>query len=100
MVMVEQNFFLYKGYQLVRSGNCLYYGYMSDPYVTMIQVIHQDKSGNIPVADLLQVYQLSTNENKSIQTAKRPSLYAALDLARAWLSRAEQETTQQKDTKA
>lgn len=98
--MVEQNFFLYKGYPLVRSGNCLYYGYMSDPYVTMIQVIHQDKSGNIPVADLLQVYQLSTNENKSIQTAKRPSLYAALDLARAWLSRAEQETSQQKDTKA
>ncbi len=95
--MVEQDFFLYKGYPLVRSGSCLYYGYMSDPYVTMIQVIHQDKSGNIPVADLLQVYQLSTNENKSIQTAKRPSLYAALDLARAWLFRAEQETKQQKD---
>ena len=63
---MEQNFFLYKGYPLVRSGKCLYYGYMSDPYVVMIQVIHQEQSGSVPVADLLQVYQLSTNENKRL----------------------------------
>ena len=29
----------YKGYPLVRNGNQLYYGYMSDPYVIFIQIL-------------------------------------------------------------
>ena len=53
----------------------------------MIRVTKKDTSGVIPVASELQVYDLSTDENKSLRTAKRPSLYAALDLAATWLSR-------------
>lgn len=92
---MEQHFFLYKGYPLVRSGNSIYYGYMSDPYVVMMQIVHQDKTGVIPCADKIRIYQLSTDETRSpmdrtIQKSQRPSLYEALDLAAAWLHRAEQ----------
>ena len=78
---MEQNFLFYKGYPLVRSGDCFYYGYMCEPHVIMIRVTKKDTSGVIPIASELQVYDLSTDENKSLRTAKRPSLYAALDLA-------------------
>lgn len=84
---MEQNFLFYKGYPLVRSGDCFYYGYMCEPHVIMIRVTKKGTSGVIPVASELQVYDLSTDENKSLRTAKRPSLYAALDLAATWLSR-------------
>jgi hypothetical protein len=92
MGIVEQEIFLYKGYPLVRNGSCIYYGYMSDPSVVMMRVKHQSQHSGIPVADQIQIYQLSTDENRSVRTAKRPSLYAALDLAAAWLHRAEQES--------
>lgn len=84
---MEQNFLFYKGYPLVRSGDCFYSGYMCEPHVIMIRVTKKDTSGVIPIASELQVYDLSTDENKSLRTAKRPSLYAALDLAATWLSR-------------
>ena len=38
---MEQNFYTYKGYPLVRNKNTIYYGYMSDPFVIMM---HQDFS--------------------------------------------------------
>lgn len=92
---MEQGFFLYKGYPLVRSGNSIYYGYMSDPYVVMMQIVHQNKDGDFPLADKIKIYQLSTDETRNpmertIKTSERPSLFEALDLAAAWLRRAEQ----------
>ena len=43
---MNDKFFMYKGYPLVRKGNELYYGYMSDPFVIWIQIIdtNDDKS--------------------------------------------------------
>ena len=35
---MNDKFFMYKGYPLVRKGNELYYGYMSDPFVIWIQI--------------------------------------------------------------
>ena len=47
---MEQNFLFYKGYPLVRSGDCFYYGYMCEPHVIMIRVTKKDTSGVIPIA--------------------------------------------------
>ena len=41
---MNQEFFMYREYPLVRSGNQIYYGYMSDPYVVMMQIQHQQKN--------------------------------------------------------
>lgn len=90
---MQQEYIMYKGYPLVRSGNCIYYGYMSDPFVTQLQILHKTKQGQLDVADKIKVYQISTDEKLSpveaiVQSSVRTSLYDALDLANAWLERA------------
>ena len=34
----KHSFLMYKGRPLVRNGKTLYYGYMSDPYVVIMQI--------------------------------------------------------------
>lgn len=78
---MEQNFLFYKGYPLVRSGDCFYYGYMCEPHVIMIRVTKKDTSGVIPIASELQVYDLSTDENKSLRTAQATVLVCSIGLS-------------------
>ena len=40
---MNQEFFMYRGYPLVRKGNEIYYGYMSEPFVVMMQIVHQQE---------------------------------------------------------
>ncbi len=89
---MQQEYLMYKGYPLVRSGNCIYYGYMSDPYVTQLQIVHKTKQGDLDVADKIKVYKISTDEKLNpmeaiVKTSERTSLFDALDLANAWLER-------------
>lgn len=92
----KMKFFTYKGVQLVRCGDVLYYGNMADDYVTMIQVITKQKAGNLDVADDVKVYLMSTDEKLNPmdaikKTSNKKGLYDALDLAGAWLERAKRE---------
>ena len=41
----------YKGRPLVRCGNDIYYGSMSDPYVVYLQVLSTTKENGVDVAD-------------------------------------------------
>ena len=34
----KSEFLMYKGRPLVRNGKTIYYGYMSDPYVAILQI--------------------------------------------------------------
>lgn len=92
----KTKFFTYKGLQLVRSGDVLYYGNMTDDYVTMIQILSKQKIGNLDVADKVKVYLMSTDEKLNPQDAikkqsEKNGLYDALDLAGVWLERAKRE---------
>lgn len=92
----KMKFFTYKGLQLVRCGDVLYYGNMTDDYVTMIQVLSKQKAGNMDVADKVKVYLMSTDEKLNPvdaikKTSEKNGLYDALDLAGAWLERAKRE---------
>jgi hypothetical protein len=89
-------FFTYKGLQLVRCGDILYYGNMTDDYVTMIQVLSKQKTGTLDVADKVKVYLMSTDKKLNPmdaikKTSEKNGLYDALDLAGAWLERAKRE---------
>lgn len=97
---MNQEFFMYREYPLVRSGNQIYYGYMSDPYVVMMQIQHQQKNEEgLMVADKIKVYQIATNEpdpvKAIVKTSDRPNLYEAVDLAHVWLKCAEKDTSAQ-----
>ena len=58
---MSEKFYTYKGYPLVRSGRMMYYGYMSDPYVIMMQILSTKKIGDQEVADKIRVIQMSTD---------------------------------------
>ena len=57
---MNQEFFMYRGYPLVRKGNEIYYGYMSEPFVVMMQIVHQQEVNGLKVADKIRVYQIAT----------------------------------------
>ena len=93
---MQKEFFHYRGYPMVRCGKQIYYGYMSEPYVIMIEIKHETTSDQgLAMADKLKVYQISTREKDPIKaivkTSDRTSLYDAVDLAHVWLRRAERE---------
>ncbi len=80
---------MYKNYPLVRKGNEMYFGYMSDPYVIYLKVEKAQKQQDIMVSKTIRLYQMSTDMNSiPEQTAERDNLYEALDVALAWLKRA------------
>lgn len=91
--MIEK-FHTYKGYPLVRNGNIMYYGYMSDPYVIMMQILSTKKIGDTDIADKIKVVQMATDPainpmDACVKSAEREGgLYEALDVAKIWLDKA------------
>ncbi len=90
--MSEKKFSSFKGKPLVRSGDTLYYGFMSDPYVVKIDVKTKKKVGDIEIADKVGVQLMATDPTippqKMIEkTTEKTGLYTAIDIAEAWLSR-------------
>ncbi len=81
---------MYKNYPLVRKGNEMYFGYMSDPYVVYLKVETSQKQQDIVVSKSIKFYQMSTDFNNPlpVQNAERDNLYEALDVALVWLKRA------------
>ena len=69
----------YKGRPLVRCGNDIYYGSMSDPYVVYLQVLSTTKENGVDVADKVHIVLLSTDDTKRIiRQANKVGLYNAL----------------------
>lgn len=84
----------YKGYPLNRKDNVIYYGNLSDPYIILLQV-----TSSIPVdADMTMATKVSiqlqhtdpsmSGRSKVVRSSEKNSLYAAMDLAHIWLTRA------------
>ena len=84
-------FTIYKGYPLVRSGNCIYYGDPKDPYVIFINILATDGTAeDLPTK--VSVELLATDESISIfersqKKSEKNSLYEALDIGLVWLQR-------------
>ena len=92
MAEEKQEFMTYKGRPLVRSKKILYYGDMRDPYVVMLQIANTVESAGKEVAGHVVLQMMSTDPNAAptelvLKRAERDGLYAALDLASAWLDR-------------
>lgn len=90
---MSEKFSTYKGYPLVRCGNHIYYGYMSDPYVIWIQILAQKEVDGEQMVSKVRVVQLDTNEQNPmkavVKNAEREcGLYEALDIADVWLKKA------------
>ena len=92
--MAKDNKFLtFKGKPLVRNGNTLYYGDASENYVIMMQILATKPIGDVEVASKVSIQLLNTDPNVSareriVKSSEKKGLYAALDIAEVWLSRA------------
>ena len=87
-----QQFLTYKGNPLVRCGDVLYYGKLTDKYVIKLEVTGKQKVSDLDVADRVTIQLIDNNPNlrgkkKIVKSSERNGLYAALDIAEAWLAR-------------
>lgn len=91
--MADSNFLTYKGKPLVRKGNVIYYGNMTDPFVIMISVADSHKVHGVDIADKVTVQLLNTDPNVNpkdaiAKKAEKKGLWAAMDIGSVWLERA------------
>lgn len=89
----EQPSLIYKGHPLRRKDNLIYYGSMADKYIVMLQVMDSKKVKDLDVATKVGVQlQLTDPDLKSrdrvVKKSEKDNLYAAMDVAAVWLTRA------------
>ena len=73
----------YKGRPLVRCGNDIYYGSMTDPNIVYLQILTTRKENGIDVADKVHIVLLSTDDSKPLperiaRQANKVGLFNAL----------------------
>ena len=84
---------MYRGKPLVRSGDTIYYGNMSDKYVIKIDIKTKKTHQDMEIADKCIVQLTLTDpeiraRKQIVKTSEKSGLYLALDIADAWLTRA------------
>ena len=68
--MAKKKFLMYKGRPLVRNGKTVYYGYMSDPYVLIMQITSTREVNGVEVAVSVNefgVAEISCEENDVVE---------------------------------
>ncbi len=85
---VNGKYLEYKGKPLVREGNTIYYGNMSDDYVLLFVIMTTTQYMGREVPDMIIVQLLSTKDNMQIvkQDVKH-GFYDAFDTGVIWLER-------------
>ena len=84
---------MYRGKPLVRSGDTIYYGNMTDKYVIKIDIKTKKTVEDMEVADKCIVQLMLTDpeirsRKQIVKTSEKNGLYLALDIADAWITRA------------
>lgn len=89
--MAEGNFFYYRGFPLVRSGNEIYYGSMGDKFVTKLTIRESEsfKDSEMPTKVMVQMVptQMEPDLLSKVRKGEMNSLYEALDTAYVWLTK-------------
>lgn len=87
------DYLTYKGHPLMRKGNFIYYGSMSDRYIIMMQVLESKKIKDMDVATKVSVQLQYTDpdiksRDRVVRKTEKDGLYNAIDVAAVWLDRA------------
>ncbi|MGI6576665.1 MAG: hypothetical protein ACOX1Q_01175 [Eubacteriales bacterium] len=91
--MSENKLLSYRGYPLLRQGNLIYYGNITDKYIIMIQVMETKKLKDLDLSSKVSVQLQYTDpdissRNRVVKKSEKKGLYEAMDLASIWLTRA------------
>ena len=90
--IMPNDFFTYKGRPLVRNGNTIYYGNMTDDFVVMMMIKDTVKKDDLELANNVTVQLMSTDpttDPKDLipKKSSKVGLYNALEIADIWLTR-------------
>ena len=88
---IQGKFIEYKGRPLVREGNEIYYGFMSEKFYLFMMIMSEKKASrlDVQIPDKILVQILPTDGSNTVEKQKMVSgLYEAFDLGSAWLERA------------
>ena len=86
-------FLEYKGKALVRQGDSICYGNMSDKHILSLMIMAYKKSGEYEVPSKVLIQVISTDQTKSfadriVKQGDKDSLFDAIDIGMIWLNRA------------
>ncbi len=90
--MADTKFLTYKGKPIVRKGNEIYYGDMSEKYVVYFEIVSVSDKGGYEIADKVNIRLLSSDtdlpmKERIVKESTKPSLFEALDIGFVWLER-------------
>ncbi len=82
------DFLTYKGKPLVRKGNTVYFGNMSDTYIVRLTILSKEND----IADAIKIELMLSDtglkeKDRIKKTSEKHGFYEALDLASIWLER-------------
>lgn len=86
---MAEKFLEYKGKPLVRCGNEIYYGNMSESHVVKFTILSSDAAGEpnkIDVALLKSNTELS-EKDRVVKKSTKTTMFEALDIGFVWLER-------------
>ena len=91
--MSTTSFLTYKDKPLVRCGNEIYYGDMSEPYVIKLNIVSSKKEGNTEIPEKVEVQLLKSDiqlpeKERIVKETVKNTMYDALDFGFVWLERA------------
>lgn len=86
-------FLKYKEKPLVRKGNEIYYGDMSEPYVVKLTILSSVKEGENEVPNKVQIQLLKSDiqlseKDRVVKETTKNTMFEALDFGFVWLERA------------
>ena len=84
--MADTKFLNYKGKPLVRKGNEIYYGDMSEAFIVKFELISGDIDGKVTVT-LLDSNTDAPIKDRTKKESTKDNLFDALDLGFTWLER-------------
>ena len=85
------DFLTYKDKPLVRKGNTVYYGNMSEKYIIKLDILSSHNEGELEVADKIKI-SLIKNDSEKLDNVKKSTekngFAEAMQFAVTWLERA------------
>lgn len=87
--LVEGKYLMYKDRPLVREGDTICYGDMSEKYILILEIFDYKQENGVQVPDnvLIQVVE-SRDQNKIIRQGQKKGLYEAFGYGLIWLEQA------------
>ncbi len=86
--LVNGKYLEYKGKPLVREGNTICYGDMSEKCILILEIMSYKKVNNIEVPDAILIQVIDSNDpSKIIKQGQKSGLYDAFNIGTVWLER-------------